>query len=292
MVSTRASMSYSFKDIGEIAVSADKTIYVEDDAPDGKGVTEENTGAYLDRVVLRFDRRGKPDGYIGQEGIGGTPFPFIEGLYVTGKDRLIVVSRLPDASWEAFGFSKEGTLLYDVVIDPGKLPELKDAVSFLTDVIPDAQSTALFLVIYYYRQQVDPKTDTQSSIDNVSSRVYRLNPGTGAYESFIELPPNPGRKEKVGFKTTEIPSPPSQLLGVSGGGLYYLLSFTDTNLYTLTILDSSGRVREKRLVVIEDSELTYRDLRLAPNGLIYGLLCDKTRASISRWRSDLLLKGD
>lgn len=258
----------------------------------GKGIRDEKTGAYLQRVILRFDRRGSPDGYIGQEGVGGTPFPFIQGLFVTGIDQLVVVTILPAGSWEVFWYSKDGSLLYNVVIDPSRIPAEKDTIASLASVMPDMKNSVLYLTVYYYRQVIDSKTNTQSSIENSSSRIYRLSPNTGSYESYVDLPPNPARKVKVGFKTTEIASPPSQLIGVSGGGYYYLLSLTDTNLYTLAILDASGRVRARRYMVIEDSELSYKDLRLAPNGMVYGLLCDRTKVYISRWRSDLLMKGD
>ena len=44
--------------------------------------------------------------------------------------------------------------------------------------------------------------------------------------------------------------------------------------------------------MIEDSELTFRDLHLASTGILYGLMADRTRARIAWWRSDLLLKGE
>ena len=97
---------------------------------------------------------------------------------------------------------------------------------------------------------------------------------------------------KSGLKTVEVPSPPSDLLGVSAAGYFYLLAYTDTNLYTLQIADPSGRVRAQRRVVIEDSELTFRDIHLSPSGIIYGLLADKSKARVAWWRSDLLLKGE
>jgi hypothetical protein len=154
------------------------------------------------------------------------------------------------------------------------------------------QNPLLYLVIYYYREAPEDVTRGQSDSEDVGARVYRLNLRSRAYESFVELPQNARRKERLGFKTTEIASPPSQVLGVSANGSFYLLGFLDPNLYVLTILDPAGRVRERRYMVIEDSELTYRDLRLSPTGLIYGLLCDQTRAHVSWWRSDLLAKGD
>ncbi len=290
-VSTRASVSYPFKNIGRIAVASDKTFYAEDDVPAGKGVKDEKSGAYLNRIILRFDRKGKADGYIGQEGIGGTPFPYVMGLYVTNRDQLVVVCRLPSA-WQVFWYSKKGALLYQAEIDQAHLPVEKGYVSSLTNIFPDLQSPALYLMIYYYRETVDEGTRAQSSIEDVFSRVHKLNLTKEAYESFVEIPPNPSRKEKAGFKTMEFPAPPSELLGVGSTGCFYLLGFMDANLFVLTILDPAGRVKERRSMVIEDSELTYRELRLSPSGMVYGLLCDKTKAYVTRWRSDLLLKGD
>jgi hypothetical protein len=291
-VSTRAAVAYPFKNIGEIAVSSEKTFYVEDDAPEGKAVRDEKTGVALGRVVLRFDRRGVPQGYIGQEGVGGTPFPYVMSLTVTSRDQLVVVGRTP-TSWQVFWYSREGALLYQVEIDQAHLPESpKLTTASLTSILPDMQNPLLYLVIYYFKEATDETTRTATAFESVSSRVYRLNLRTRSYESFVELPQNARRKEKVGFKSTEIASPPNEVLGVNGGGSYYLLGFLDPNLYALTVLDPGGRVRERRYMVIEDSELTYRDLHLSPTGMIYGLLCDQTRAHVSWWRSDLLLKGD
>ena len=291
-VSTRSSVKFPFKDIGKIVVSSDSTLYVEDDVPDGKGVLDEKTGAWLGRVILRFDRLGNPTGYIGQEGVGGTPFPVIVGLSMTNRDQLVVVSRLPDYSWLAFWYSKDGALLYQISIDPRNLPTEKGVIPSLMEVIPDMKDPVLYLMIQYFKETIDPATHQQSSMENYASRVYTLSLKTGTYQSFVQLPTNPPRKEKSGFTTTEIPAPPNDLLGVSGNGFYYLLGFTDSNLYTLTILDASGRVRSRRYMVIEDSELLFRDVKLAPTGLVYGLLCNSDKAWTSWWRSDLLLKGD
>jgi len=122
--------------------------------------------------------------------------------------------------------------------------------------------------------------------------VWKLDLRTRGYESFVELPRNAPRREKVGLKTTEIPSPPNDLLGVGTNGFYYVLGFADSNLYRLQIIDRTGRVRAQRYMIIEDSELTYRDLRLSPTGIVYGLLADQTKAHVSWWRSDLVLKRE
>ncbi|HVO39424.1 MAG TPA: hypothetical protein VMV03_10405 [Spirochaetia bacterium] len=293
VVSTRGSVAYPFSDIGEIAVASDKTLYVEDAVTDAKIVKDPAHGVLLSRVVLRFDRKGRPRGYLGQEGIGGTPFPYIMSLTVTARDQLVVVTRLPE-SWEVFWYSQDGKLLYQVEIDSAHLPvaAAKGVTPSLVKIIPDQRSPLLYLVIYSSHDFSEDPGRGAAPADEVISRVYKLNLVTRQYDSFVELPQNPARKETVGLKTTEVPAPPSDLIGVSSGGYYYLLGFADSNLYNLQILDPAGRARERRYVVIEDSELSFRDVHLSPTGLIYGLLVDQSKAHVTWWRSDLLLKGE
>jgi hypothetical protein len=293
LVSTRGSVAAPLADIGEIAVAGDKRLYVEDAVPRAKAVKDTERGVLQDRVVLRFDRKGKAEGYIGQEGLGGTPFPYIVGLHVSERDALVVVCRVPDA-WQAFWYTREGSLAYRTEIDSAHLPpaQEKGLIQSLVSVNPDMQEPILHLLVHSYRQTVDQSTRTQSTVEVVSSRVWRLDLRTQSYLSFIELPRNPPRREKAGLKTVEIPSPPGDLLGVGAAGNYYVLSFTDSNLYRLQILGPSGKVRAERYMIIEDSELTWRDIRLSPTGIIYGLLADQSRVHVSWWRSDLLLKRE
>jgi hypothetical protein len=245
-----------------------------------------------DRVVLRFDRRGRSLGWIGQEGIGGTPFPYIAGLHVTAADQLVVVCRLPDYSWEVSWFSRDAALLFKVVIDAAHLPILrtKDAEPSLITIVPDATAQKLLLVVHVASRSGG--SISPDAPDTVSQRLYRLDLRTRAYEdTWVEFPRNPPRRERVQLRTTEIPSPPSDFLGMSQAGLFYLLAATDTNLYTLQVVDAAGRLRATRRLVIEDSELTFRDLHLSPGGLIYGLFADRAKARVRWWRSDLVPTG-
>ncbi|MGA2481293.1 MAG: hypothetical protein ABSG63_21365, partial [Spirochaetia bacterium] len=240
-VSTRGAVAYPFSDIGEIAVSSDKTLYVEDAVTDAKAVKDPDNGVILSRVIQRFDRRGKPLGYIGQEGIGGKPFPFVSALHVTEKDQLVVVCRLPQ-SWEVYWYSREGAPLYQVEIDNAHLPvkPQKGVTPVLVNIIPDLQSSLLYLLIYSYNTPSDSTSVQGAAQDNVGARVYRLDLRTGRYDpASVEFPQNPPRREKAGLKTTEIPSPPSDLLGVSASGYFTLMAYTDSNLYTLEILDAA-----------------------------------------------------
>jgi hypothetical protein len=293
-VTTRGFVAYPFADIGHIAVASDRTLYVEDEVPEAKAVKDLDRGVTRSRAILRFDRKGRQLGSLGEEGIGGAPFPYVSALYVTASDQLVVVCRLP-GSWEVFWYSRDGAPLYQVEISNGSLPaKAQRGVSqVLVNVLPDLQSPLLYLVISSYKDAGDARNVTPASNDAVSTRAFKLDLRTQQYGSTsVEFPTNPPHRTKSGLKTIEIPSPPSDVLGVSTGGFFYLLAYTDTNLYTLQIVDPSGRVRAQRRVVIEDSELAFRDIHLSSTGIIYGLLADKSKAHVSWWRSDLLLKGE
>jgi hypothetical protein len=285
-VTTRGAVAYPFQDLGEIAVSSEKVLYVEDTAPAARVVKDPLTGS-LSRVVLRFDRRGTPMAPLGQEGLNGTPFPYITALHVTDDDQLVVVCRLA-AEWQVFWFSREGALLHQVEIDQAHLPPIDDSSqsAALVSIMPDMDAPVLYLLLYYY-----PRTGEKAGT-GVTAKVFPLDLRTRQYGSAIELPVNPGRKEKVGFTTEEIARPPYDLLGAGSNGHLYLLGYTDSNLYNLVILGLDGRVRGRAWMVIEDSELTYRDTHLSPTGIIYGLLCGQSRADVSWWRADRLLKAD
>jgi hypothetical protein len=285
-VSTRGAVEYPFRDLGEIAVSSEKVLYVEDAAPAARVVKDPVAGTF-GRIVLRFDRRGTPLAPLGQEGPNGTPFPYIAALHVTDGDQLVVVCRLA-ASWQVFWFSREGVLLHQVDIDRAHLPPIDESgfTASLVAIVPDMTAPVLYLLLYYYAGAAD-KTPT-----SVVARVHPLDLRTRRYGDAIELPVNPARKEKVGFTTENIARPPYDLLGAGSNGHLYLLGYSDSNLYNLVILGLDGRIRGRAYVVIEDSELTFRDTHLSPSGIIYGLLCGQAKADVSWWRSDRLLKAD
>jgi len=285
-VSTRAAVEYPLRDLGEIAVSSEKTIYVEDAAPAARVVRDAVAGN-LARIVLRFDRRGAPLAPLGQEGPNGTPFPYIAALHVTDGDQLVVVCRLAKA-WQVFWFSREGVLLHQVEIDEAHLPPVEESglTASLVNIVPDQHDPVLYLQLYYYPGAAE------KAATGVTARVHPLDLRTRQYGGAIELPTNPGRKEKAGFTAQEIARPPYEMLGAGSNGNLYLLGYTDSNLYNLVILDRDGRARGRAYVVVEDSELTYRDTHLSSSGILYGLLCGQAKADVAWWRSDRLLKGD
>jgi hypothetical protein len=110
-VTNRYAARFGLQHIGVIAVDSAHTIYVEDAVPEDQVIEDEENGVVLDSRILRFSRLGVLIDFIGQDGVGGTPFPFIYDIHVSKKDELVVVSKIPGA-WIVFWFTKEGRLLY------------------------------------------------------------------------------------------------------------------------------------------------------------------------------------
>jgi hypothetical protein len=212
---------------------------------------------------------------------------------VTASDQLVVVCRLP-TRWQVFWYSRDGAPLYKVDIGSANLPVQRKPgeTPVLIDIAPDLQSPLLYLIIDSFADTGETAAGGTARSDAVVARAYALDLRTQKYgRNPIVFPQNPEHRTKEGLKTVRIPAPPSDFLGVNAGGYFYLLAATDNNLYTLQILDRAGRLTAQRRVVIEDSELTFRDLHLDSTGILYGLMADRTRARIALWRSDLMLKG-
>ena len=139
----RKAVSYPFRAVGEIAVGPNQTVYVEDRLPPERRVQDKDSGAMLDHVVLRFGKDGQFLDYLGQEGIGGTPFPYILGLYSMPSDDCVVVS-MTQSGWLVHWFDKAGVLVSSLKLgrDELPMPDKGQALKASLDkIIPDFERT-------------------------------------------------------------------------------------------------------------------------------------------------------
>jgi hypothetical protein len=292
LASTRLAVSYPLRQIGELAVDSGKRLYVEDTVGEERQVRDKDLGLALSRVVLRFDRRGRLQDFLGQEGLGGTPFPYIDSLFVTEQDELVVISRSPKA-WLVFWYSPAGNLLYQLALDQQRLPHLEEAPNSIPSVgklVPDLNRHYLHAALYFYPSSEGQTAGQVGSTRGYATRVYRINLATGKYEKSFEVPENGSRRQIVAGQEVEVVQPSYELLGVNTRGDFFFLRHDDNNLYQLMVLDRDGRVKARRYLVMEDSELYYRDLRLSSEGIVYALLGEEYKARFVWWRSDKLLE--
>jgi hypothetical protein len=285
---TRWYFTYPLQEPGKIAVDMRKHIYCEDKLPDERHSFDAESKALLDSVVLHFDAEGQFLEYLGQEGIGGSPFPRIAGIYTSANDDLAVVCRLP-TGWNVYWFDSEGVLLYLIKIknDSVPIPSDRREVAFASldsiAVAPDARR--LYIKVDYYRDTYDASTNTRTGNETDSSVIWVMRVEDGSYEKNIETPLFENTFSEGNRKT--VVKVPYSLLGVIGNERVFL-SFPDETGYNLLILDAreNGGSQHKGLIEVNMDELQFNTFDLSKEGILSAILISDWNVKFVWWRTD------
>ena len=187
---TRWAVSYPLLEPGEIIVDSRKHIYVRDRLPYERHSFDTESKALLDSVILHFDADGKFVEYLGREGIGGSPFPKVDGLFISLRDELAVVCRLP-TGWNIYLYDSEGAFLFVVQLknDAIPVPPERDNVIPSVDMIAIApDERRLYVKIDYYRNTYDESTNIRTGIEPDSSLIWVMKAEDGSWEKQIDVP--------------------------------------------------------------------------------------------------------
>jgi hypothetical protein len=289
-VVTRWAVSWPLASPGRIAVDTRKHIFVEDRLPPERRVIDRENRVLLDSMILHFDEAGRFVEYLGQEGIGGTPFPRINNVYTSINDELAVVCRLP-SGWAVYWFDAAGAPRFTVLVHgaavplpPGR-PDVFPSVDTIA-AAPDRRQ--LFLKVDYYRAVNDESTGTRAGVEPDSSIVWVLDAETGAYVDSIEVPfyeehiPGRGETQKLFYS----------LMGVIREGRVFLSHPVDGG-YLILILqmalpggEEAGR--RQGFIRVGNDELEFNAFALSGDGLLSGLLATEQEVRMAFWRTDRL----
>ncbi|MDR3145402.1 MAG: hypothetical protein LBU21_03925, partial [Treponema sp.] len=287
---TRWAFSYPLREPGDIAVDSRKHIYVEDRLPDERHGFSSEQKALLDSIILHFDADGRFVEYLGQEGIGGTPFPRIDGVYTSARDELAVVCR-HSAGWTVYWFDADGTVLYLVQLRNEAVPIPPDRQQVFCSVdrivaAPDERK--LYIKVDYYRNTYDESTGTRSGSEPDSSVIWIMDTEDGSYTGTIEVPffentvmeNNRRVNEKLLYS----------MLGLIKGRRVFL-SYPIDGGYSILILSAgSGSSGEQRrgLIRVSNDELAFNAFDLSEDGILSGFLATELEARVVWWRTDRL----
>jgi hypothetical protein len=292
-VVTRWALPYPLREPGSIAVDARKHIYVEDRFPYERHSFDLESKALLDGMVLHFDDEGRFVEYLGQEGVGGTPFPKIEGLYTSARNELAVVCRLPQG-WSIYWFDAEGTVLFYIPLPNSLIPVPPDrmAVTPSVDTIAASPDTReIYIKVDYYRDIYDESTGTRTGSVPDSSIIWIMNVEDGGYTGAMEVPFFEYTFTENNRQVTE--NLLYSLLGVIRGGKVFL-SFPVEEGYAILILasgSSPGSEQHRGLIRVDHEELQFNAFCLSPEGILSGLLAVDWEAKLVWWRTDTLAAG-
>lgn len=256
---------------GTIAADAAQTVYVADRAAkDSKGW-----------VVRRFGKRGADLGDLGQEGEGGSPFPFIRRLFVLDDGSLVVFSISKDDNL-VHRFDREGLLLSALKIGRSMLPVpavLKGLdqpengsrmFANLEDIaVLGADEYSLVLKTDYYRETFDPQSGAVSETELPGSWAHIVDGSTGRMLGSFALPG--GDSGDKGF----------QLIGTAEKRIYFL---EDENAppapggekgpkaVGLLALDGKGKTRAKARLELPGDSGEIVSMKVSGQGYVYALL--------------------
>jgi hypothetical protein len=288
----RRAVPYPFRAIGEIAVDSGQTVYVEDRLPPERRVEDKESGALLDYVVLRFGKDGQYLDYLGQEGIGGTPFPYILGVYTVASDECIVVS-MTQSAWLVHWFDSRGAFVGSVRLrrDALPIPEKGEGlIASLDKIVPDPEGRSIIIKVDYYRESVDPSTKSRIGIEYAVSWAYRMDPRDASYPEKWQIPAiektAKGGPEGENVRYVRVP----ELLGAAGKDLFFLTSDDDGKTY-FSAFDRSTRDMTRYSIDIASDELLYNSFYLSQEGILCALLGSKFEARVVWWRFDRIVRG-
>jgi hypothetical protein len=282
---TRWAFSYPLREPGKIAVDSRKHIYAEDRLPPERFRFDPEYKSLLDSIILHFDADGRFIEYLGQEGIGGTPFSRIVGLYTSIRDELVVVCRTPEG-WNIYWYNSSGTLLYLVPLKNDAIPAPPDwAASVLSvdNIMAAPDSRKLFFKVDYYRNTIDESTNTRTGIEPDSSIVWAYNVEDGSYADPLEVPLFESHFNENGrsLSTRMLYS----MMGALRNGKV-LLYFPDENGYSLLFLDTNSREQRRGYIKVDMNELQFNDFHLSAEGILSALLVDEWKVKLVWWRTD------
>lgn len=289
--STKKAVVYPFNTLGPIAVDSRKHLFAVDTLPLERQERDIDKRLLLSHAVLRFDSNGDFVDYLGQQGPGGTPFPFIKNLYTTTANELVVVATTNDGPI-VYWFEENGFLLYTVPFTMETVPNpYKDSVEdsvyiSIENVIPDVTEHKLYVKIDYFANTLDPALKVQSGVEYQHTLLCTLDVTTGRYEAPLEIPPYEVFVSEG--LSNEMYSLPYDFLGVTESGWFFFYISTEKG-YQVQMVQPNGQRILKRGLQAKHGDILYYTVSLDDEGIISALFIKNERAEVNWWRTDNLI---
>lgn len=280
--STKKTVAYPFNSPSFLAADSHQYFYAVETLP--KERYEISDERILRQIVLRFNSDSFVD-YIGQQGIGGMPFPFIRNIYTTQANDLVVVCIVVEG-FLIFCYDNSGTLLYEKLIKYSDAPEYGEksqdtTFSEIENVVPDPSSRRLFVKADYYEN---------SDFENFSEPltvIFPFDPYSGEFKEGIEIPPY---EESItqGFakQTYKLPY---NFIGAASDWLFFMIS-VDSGSVVQMVNFQNGRILRRHLGY-DTSDTVYSAFSLSESGIISALLAGRENAKVVWWRTDDLARS-
>ena len=284
-------ISYPFDYPGKIAVDSKKYIYAVCSIPRDRQEKSDDDTMLYSNTVLRFARDGSFVEYLGQQGPGGTPFPYIKNIYTTSKDELVVVCTSTEGA-VVYWFSSEGFLKYMIPVSKKDIPLVKginensDVYLSIEGVIPDPASYHLYVQVDYFSSYVDEDSKVQSGVNYIQTLLYSLNVEEGIFEEPVSSPPY---EESVVADYSRLTYRiPYEFLGITKNGWKFFILKNDDGFNIEMIQNENQRILRRHFKA-NHNNILYNTMSLSQDGIITALYIEKEKARVVWYRTDSLI---
>ncbi|MCR4941140.1 MAG: hypothetical protein K5930_13725 [Treponemataceae bacterium] len=287
---TQRATPFPFRNPEKIVVDSRKYLYVSDYVSEDRYEKDADGTQFLRQIVLRFAEDGSFIDYIGQQGSGGMPFPYIKNLFTTASNELVVVCA-DNNGLTAFWYSADGFLLYKIPVEYKMLPVpetlySQDVISSLSVLVPDSHSHKLYLLIDYSKVDYDESSKVQFGITYSQTMLYPLDIETGAYEHPQVIP---SYEETINNELSrQVYSVPYSFLGVTESGWFFFTVAENDGCSLLMVNPEDQKILTRRLPM-DLSDTSYYSMSLSDNGIISALFSGEKEVSVTWWRTDRLI---
>ena len=290
LLRNRIAIEYDFYQIEDIAVGENNEIFVVDQLPPDQSVTDERRQIVQDRTVVHFAADGSAQ-YIGQEGIGGTPFPAIRDIFTVKNNDLVIVCN-QDEYWQIYWFKKNGSLRYRMDIDNSHLPALIQPTSIveLVRIVPDPTLDRLYLKIDFFNEINNTDVAVQYEIEQVASRIYWVDLPVGRYTSYLDIPQDPIAPSGASENGTTNLTIPYDFLGVTTERYIVLWGHQLNQKPQILVINTDSDVVVRHEIDKEFTNLLFSDYTLSPQGVIVALQGYFDHVNVVWWRLDSFLR--
>lgn len=289
--STHHEVAYPFDYPGMIVTDSNKNIYAVCSVPRDRQELSDDNSMLFSQTVLRFARDGSSTEYIGQQGPGGTPFPYIKNIYTTEKDELVVIGTSTEGLI-AYWFANDGFLKYMVPVNTKDAPGIKgvddnsEVYWTIENIIPDPITYKLYVQINYYSTYFDEDSKIQSGINYVQTLLYPLNVEQGIYEEPISIPPY---EESVVSDYSRLTyKMPYDFIGVTKNGWAFFLLKTEDGFNIEMIQSDSQRILRRHFKTNHNNIWNYT-MSLSHDGILTAMYLEKENARVVLYRTDNLI---
>jgi len=278
----RKVIPWQFNSPGALAVS-EENIYIVDKVAPNRQIKDKNV--LMDRNILQFSSQGEYINFIGMEGVGGQPFPYIENLWISDKSELIVLYRtrtVDDESWFVNWYTPAGVLRYSVEIRESVIPmpvgETDLSIS-LDSIIPDLSDYEIYLKMTYFRSAGE---NNNENVSEIFGGTLNFSVVENKWHDWSRLPEN-----TLEIDGLEIDSP-YDLIGTAKGRQFFL-SLGKGSQYSLLIRDDQGLFSEEYLLQMDDRQIINTDFYLSEEGILCAMVYTDSEAMLNWWRTDKLI---